>query len=427
MKTNSRSRQQHYRPLMWAVIACYLFSMLGVPASVSAQDATEPPETPNVVAPGTGEENEPAQDEPAQDEPAEDSASPEATEAVEETPEDEAPPAASDFTFSATDPGNPAVIAHGLVYLSGDQSVWQVRELTPPSSVNAAESESAGASLVYQVEGSTIIRNDVTGKRALLEPGEAYFKAGGDSYTTFSNGGGSKIWLFEVVPTNSVSDEAFYESPMIDDYDEGVYDNVLVRYVLEPGESMEIPAHTGPALVMSTGGDVDIESGGLGLLSTGDGQLITEPGTIANNSDEPVQFVLAAFGEAVSDDTADSSGDATAEAQPSDDGDGTATEESTDGESTEGEGEDPAVGGDQTTLNITASEDIWVVVVADGTTVFDGPIPAGGQSGEIAGTEFTVYTSNAGATLFTNGCGEDFYMGYDAGEAEWTMTAEPCS
>jgi hypothetical protein len=371
-----------------------------------------------VVIPGTGDDE--ADSTPEAEETPEDEETPE-PETPEATPEgdDENDTEGSGvgLDLSSTDPGHPAVIAHGLAFLTGDQSVWQVREVEPEGADDAS-AETTNAAVVYQVEGTSIVRNDVTGKRALMNPGEAYFR--------------------ELVPSDDVADDAFYESPLIDDYDEGVFDMVLVRYVLEPGESAELPTHTGPALVMSTNGDIDIESGGLGLLATGDGQLITEPGTVTNNSSDPAEYVLAGYGSEVADDTATTGTAADATAVPDD----AATDDSTDttdttdttdegDEATEelpgDETADDGAGGEQTSINITAEAELYVVVVVDGVTAFDGPIPQGGQSGEIAGTVFEVYTSNGGATLFTNGCGEEFYMGYESGEANYYLTAEPCS
>jgi hypothetical protein len=410
------------------VVALLVLSMVSTPAML-AQDATEAPETPDVVIPGTGDEETASTPDAAQTPEDEETAEPETPEA---TPEDEEDSAGSGvgLDLSSTDPGNPAVIAHGLAFLTGDQSVWQVREVEPEGADDAS-AETTNAALVYQVEGTSIIRNDVTGKRALLNPGEAYFKAGGDAYTTIADSSDSVFWVFELVPSDDVADDAFYESPLIDDYDEGVFDMVLVRYVLEPGESADLPSHTGPALVMSTNGDIDIESGGLGLLGTGDGQLITEAGTVTNNSSDPVEYVLAGYGSEVADDTATTGTAADATAVP----DNAATDDSTDTTDDEATTEelpaddtaDDAAGGEQTSINITAEAELYVVVVVDGVTAFDGPIPQGGQSGEIAGTVFEVYTSNGGATLFTNACGEDFYMGYESGEANYYLTAEPCS
>ncbi len=420
-------------PGRWGVLAfvvLFIVSMVASPA-LAAQDATEEPETPDVMIPGTGDEDD------------EEDASPVATEEAEE-PEEEPETAETEAVtaddsnpaFNATDPGHPSVITHGLAYLTGDQAVWQVREVEPERA-RSADAEISNAALVFQVSGSSVIRNEVTGKRALLNPGEAYFKAGGDPYTTFAYSNDSVIWIYEVVGPTDVQDDAFYESPLIDTYDEGVFDMMLVRYVLEPGESADLPEHTGPALVMSTNGDVDVESDGLGLLATGDGQLVTGEGRVVNNSQEPVEYVLALFGEAVSDETS-GPGTGTTPSTTTEDGGDDQTDEpaSTDAGETEEPASDeeeqpadppPATGGNQESINITAGVELYVVVVADGVTVFDGPIPAGGQSGTIVGSTFEVYTSNGGQTVFTNSCGDEFLMGYETGEARYTLSADGTS
>ena len=437
MESTTRSAGQRHRWNQWVAlfVALFVLSLVATP-TMSAQVATEAPETPDVVIPGTGDDE--GDSTPDAETPEDETPEAETPEATAEPEEDEPSSGSSGegMQFSSTDPGHPSVISHGLAFLTGDQVVWQVREVAPDDA-NSAEAETSNAALVFQVEGTSIIRNDVTGKRALLNPGESLFKAGGDAYTTIADSPESLIWVFEVVPTSEVAGDAFYESPLIDDYDEGVFDMLLVRYVLEPGESADLPNHTGAALVMSTNGDVDIESGGLGLLATGDGQLITEPGVVTNNSSDSVEYVLAGFGAEVSDDsTASPSGTPVASDDPADDSaevsteetSGDATEEAAEGdEALPAETEDEAAGGEQTTINITALAELYVVVTADGTVVFDGPIPEGGQSGDIAGTVFEVYTSSGESTLFTNGCGEEFMMGYEAGEANYYLTAEPCS
>lgn len=382
---------------------------------LSAQDSTEAPDDSNVMVPGTGDDS--------------DASTPEAS-ASEETPEATLAPtlaSASEERFTGTDPGSPAVIAHGLAYRSGSQVVWQVREVKPADPADA-QAETTNAAIVYQVEGDSVIRNNITGKRALLNPGDAYFKAGGDPYTTMANSTGSLIWVFEVVGPTDVASDAFYESPLIDAYTEGVYDLQLVRYVLEPGESADLPTHSGPALVMSTNGDVDVEGESIGLLATGDGQLVTGPATVVNNSQSPVEYGVVMFGDEVSDASAaapQTQVTPTAAAQGSEETP-PPSDESLPGDPGTGEG-NTGVGGNQESINITANVELYVVVVADGVTVFDGPIPAGGMSGEIIGSTFEVYTSNGGQTVFTNSCGEEFLMGYETGEARYTLTADGTS
>lgn len=423
------------------VLAAVMMASLVAAPGIRAQDTAE---TPDVVIPGTGDEGDaPA---PATPEPAPD-VTPEDEPTVAPAPEELETPAPTSalIDISATDPGNPAVIAHGLAFLTGDQTVWQVREVAPASGADAAAVVS-NAAFVYQVQGRSVIRNDVTGKRAMLSPGESYFKAGGDPYTTFANTADSVVWIFELVSPSAVEADAFYESPLIDDYSEGVFDLLMVRYVLGPGESATLPDHTGPALVMSTDGDIDIESGGLGLLGTGDGQLITEGATVTNNSANPAVFVMPAFGLAVDDSTSspgptvpEPAADATdaepveTEAEPVDDPGTTAADEPEAADppvADDTTAEDPVdsgTGSAQTSINITAQVELYVVVVADGVTVFDGPIPDGGQSGVIVGSTFEVYTTVGAGTLFSNACGEDFYMGFEQGEANYTLSASPDS
>lgn len=413
-RSNHRPGYRATRASLLSILALVL-SLLMAP-SLAAQDSTETPDEPNVMAPGTGDES--------------DTSTPTAPKTTAETPAaTEAPALAApvEGQLSGTDPGAPAVIAHGLAYRSGSQVVWQVREVTPDEPKDA-KAETTNAAIVYQVEGNSVIRNNLTGKRALLNPGDAYFKAGGDPYTTMANSTGSLIWVFEVVGPTDVANDAFYESPLIDTYTEGVYDLQIVRYVLAPGDSAELPAHNGPVLVMSTNGDVDVEGETVGLLATGDGQLVTGNGTVVNNSQSPVEYGVIMFGDEVSDASAAAPQAQVTPTAPAQGSQETPppSDESLPGDPGTDEG-NSGVGGNQESINITANSEIYVVVVADGVTVFDGPIPAGGMSGEIVGSTFEVYTSNGGQTIFTNSCGEEFQMGYETGEARYTLTADGTS
>jgi hypothetical protein len=254
-----------------------------------AQDSTETPGDGNVMVPGTGD--------------ADDNGTPvvpEETEAAAAPTEQPELATTVEGGLVGTDPGSPAVIAHGLAYRSGSQVVWQVREVSPADAADA-EAETSNAAIVYQAAGSSVIRNNITGKRALLNPGDAFFKAAGDPYTTMANSTGSLTWVFEVVGATDVASDAFYESPLIDDYTEGVFDLQLVRYVLAPGDSAPLPQHNGPTLVMSTNGDVDVEGESIALLATGDGQLVNGDATVLNNSQSPVEYGVIMFGDEVSD------------------------------------------------------------------------------------------------------------------------------
>lgn len=85
---------------------------------------------------------------------------------------------------------------------------------------------------------------------------------------------------------------------------------------------------------------------------------------------------------------------------------------------------DPVATGLQTSINITAEADIHVTMEADGLVIFDGELAAGNSTGVAVGTTFVVYTSMPSATLFTNACGTEFYMGETAEEATILLEAD---
>ncbi len=429
-------------------ILVMLASFVAVP-TVRAQDGDDPEQTPDVTLPGTGNEDE-ATEKPspedqgtpaAEDEEGDNAASDDVT----PTTDEDAGDASGSEGDTALEPGHPAVISQGLAFLTGDQAVWQVREIE----LTDAQEETGGAAHVLQRDGETIIRNDVTAKRALLEPGEGFFRAGDDPYTFIAEGGDSTLWLFEVVAEDDVADDAFYQSPLIDQYDEGTYDSELVRFELDPGDEFDLPEHTGPSLMMVTRGEVDVEDErGLGLLGDGVGQLIAEDATVRNSGTESASFVLASFGASIDDESADAAAEPAADeeetaagatAEPVTDTDAEeepATDEAaedTAAEDTAAEdtaAEDPAATGDgtfSTTINVTAQIDLYVTIVADGVTVFDGTLPAGGSSGAVAGSTFEVYTSSGVNTVFTDACGNEFLMGYEEGEATYVLAADESS
>lgn len=415
-----------------------LGSIMSVP-NASAQDTDESTQTPDAALPGGDDEAdaEGAATPSADDDEGDNAASDEVTPTTDE-----------DAGDSALEPGHAVVVSQGLAFLTGDQAVWQVREIE----LSGGQAEMGGAAHVLQRDGETIIRNDVTAKRTLLEPGEGFFRAGDDAYTFTSEGGDSTVWMFEVVDQDNVADDAFYESPLIDQYEEGTYDAELIRFELEPGDEFDLPAHTGPALMMVTSGEVDVENEqGLGLLEDGFGQLIADEATVRNSGSEPASFVLAAFGASVGDDSGTTAGevDATAVAgddeeapdAAADDASGTAAdadaesdtlaeEETADTTEDDTTSDEPAATGDSefsATINVTAQIDLTLTIVADGVTVFDGPLPAGSSSGPVAGSTFEVATSSGANTVFTDACGTEFLMGYEEGPVTYTLTADASS
>ena len=110
---------------------------------------------------------------------------------------------------STPEPFNPdtashdQVIAQGLAIFDVAPAIWRVTEIDVPRSGDA-ESFSGDFSFTLQMEGLSVIRNDVTSKRALLGPGEAYYMSSEDPYTRRAGGSGtSRAWVIEYLPADA--------------------------------------------------------------------------------------------------------------------------------------------------------------------------------------------------------------------------------
>jgi hypothetical protein len=97
------------------------------------------------------------------------------------------------------------VIAHGLVIMPADQQVWRVRELVLPEASDA-RSETGDFSFTLQRAGASVVRNDVTEKRARLEPGEAFFFSADDPYTRHAESEDATVWIVELVAPGTATD-----------------------------------------------------------------------------------------------------------------------------------------------------------------------------------------------------------------------------
>lgn len=440
MKQTSTKRRELpvIRLLAVLMLAMMVFAPLA-PHATAQDDQAEPKPTQD---PALQLPNDPTAPQPSGEE------TPAATEppVVEETPEasqGQSTSSEAQITRStqrndpATGPGFPAVLAHGLAYVSGDEMVWQVRETDMPSA-DKARSTTSGAAIMLQRDGSSIVRNDVTGKRAKMDSGEAYFRAAGDGYTVMAEGDTSVVWTFGLARPDDVAMDAFYEGPRIDNLREGVYDMMLTRYVLLPGDQVDLPAPTGAGLVMGATGEIEVDAGGQrSVLAGGDGQTVTDTAVVANPGDSDAVFVYVHLGDEVSDasagaatgQTTTSTSSETSDAGNEESGEtGTPQEAPDTGESSAAPSTDDA-GNYITSINVTADAEIYLVITVDGLTVFDGNLPAGSSSGPVVGTTFVVYTSSGENTIFTNACGDTFLMGYEAGEATYTLTAsaESCA
>jgi hypothetical protein len=427
---------------------CALVLLVSTGALVTAQEA-QPTQDPALQVPNdptapqpSGEEDATPTEPPAEADPA-DRATPEAVSGQDSDNQTTVTRSAQRADV-ASGPGFPAVLAHGLAYVTGDEVVWQVRETDMPAP-DSARSTTSNAAIMLQRDGSSIIRNDVTGKRAKTDPGEAYFRAAGDGYTVMADGDESLVWTFELVSPDDVAIDAFYESPTLEDLSEGVYDMMLTRYVLAPGDNVDLPNHSGAALVMVSSGEIEVDAEGeRSALEQRDGQTIDGDARVSNTSDSDAVFVYVYIGDEVDDASAGSAQEpttsdtetdtATDETDDTSESETTATEGTLQEEAESGEGSSEEVvpetdeaGNYLTSIDVTADAEIYLIITVDGLTVFDGTLPAGASSGPVVGTNFEVYTSSGINTNFTNACGDYFKMGYEEGEATYFLTATESS
>lgn len=426
-------KQGYWRPIL-AMFACVVLLSGSLMGSVAAQDEPLPTQDPaELVDPTLPQQTTPEATEPAEAEvEEEEEASPDAEADVEEEPATTT--ATAQVTDPATTPGAPATLAHGLAYYDGDDLVWQVQELEVPV-ISEASSFTTEPAVIVQRDGQSIIRNDFTGKRALLSPGEAFFITADESFTLMADDDGSTVWKYTLVDPDDVASDAFYESPTITSVRDNTYDYRMVRYVLNAGETAELPSNSGAGLVMPGAGEVTVDHGGqLSLLgldgSRGQGQMLRQPTSISNSGSSPTVVFYVFLGETVSDESAaPAQGSSSAPAAGTDAPSTSSTTTSqTDGSEPAGEvtspSEQPANGPYLAQINIYAQTEIWLVVTVDGLTWFEGTLPAGQWSGAMNGSVFEVYTSSGANTLFENACGLQFNMGDELGEAWYTLVAD---
>jgi hypothetical protein len=200
--------------------------------------------------------------------------------------------------------GEPApagmVIAHGLAFLPEEAAAWRVREIEPPGP-GAAESEAAGFSFVLQVDGVQIIRNDVTLKRARLEPGEAYFLAADDGYTRWADAEPPSIsWVIDLAAPDADEDALILSDP-VEAWPGGARDIELLRNILQAGQVASLPGHSGTALVVVTGGSVEVVGEGVEQQTVEAGNGVLAPGEfqLRNAGDGSATYLAVLIGQRV--------------------------------------------------------------------------------------------------------------------------------
>ena len=262
-----------------------------------------------------------AQDATGDEDPAIDATREPRAQTTDETPVDEAPAdettsddtSADEETDSGASPnqadidisGTEQTIAQGLAAFDDfPDGMWRITELTP---LDMAEAESVVApyfGFIYQVDGTTVVRNDVTGKRARLEPGEAYYLSTGDGYTRYREEDSSRAWLIEVVSVDADESDAagtvIWHSESLDGFPADTRDMELVGNHLLADGTAEIPDYEVDAMLVVTVGSVEVTEGDETFgMDAPAGYQLTRSVSLSNASGEPASYVVAKIGPSV--------------------------------------------------------------------------------------------------------------------------------
>ena len=212
---------------------------------------------------------------------------------------DEPSSGASGTEIGADEP-TAAIIAHGLAYWPGGEAVWRVREFTVEPDFVSEPAPFYG--FIVQREGASIIRNDLTNKRARMEAGEAYYVSEADPYTLQATGDTDSVaWLIELAEPDAPIDDgwggevAFETDPV--DLDEATFDAELSRNVLVASASGQIYAGNGPTLLLGSTGQITVDPGDGTTLDLGQSEGITvaSDAVVENGASDPVAYLTAAL------------------------------------------------------------------------------------------------------------------------------------
>ena len=221
-------------------------------------------------------------------------------------------------------------IAQGLAAFDAfPAGMWRITELKPLA-VDAAPAVTAPYyGFLYQMSGSTVVRNNVTGKRARLEPGEAYFFSAGDSYSRYREEDASRAWLIEVVPIDESDADAagtvLFKSGEIGSFPDNTRDFELMSANLLEDGTATVPDYEVDALIMVTVGSLQVtDAEGSVRLDAPAALLLPGELEIENTSGAPAVYLIAKIGPSVDDalpvvDDAATADDADAADEPVDD------------------------------------------------------------------------------------------------------------
>jgi hypothetical protein len=213
-------------------------------------------------------------------------------------------PNAADIDISGMD----QTIAQGLAAFDDfSGGIWRITELKPLPVDQAPSVTAPYYGFLYQMKGNTIIRNNVTGKRARIEPGEAYYFSAGDDYTRYQeDADGSRAWLIEVVPGTADDADAagtvLYKSDAIGSFPADTRDLELMAANILDGGSARVQDYEVDVLLMVTVGSIQVtDDNGTVQMDAPAALMISGKVDIENTSGDPANYLIGKIGSSVGD------------------------------------------------------------------------------------------------------------------------------
>jgi hypothetical protein len=204
-------------------------------------------------------------------------------------------------------PSDQHVIAQGLaLYDEIDEGTWFLTELEVASEADATSETATDFGVLLQIEGVTIVRNDLTGKRARIEPGEGFYFSAGDPYTRYSEDGESRAWLLEIVDPDTDPEDRpgvvrFPQGePEAFSLPDDIRDFEMSAGMLTSGESVQVSGGAVPTLVLLLTGSLQTSDGP--VLRAPAPYLVSTEVTLTNEDGDDAQYYLLTLSdEAVGD------------------------------------------------------------------------------------------------------------------------------
>jgi hypothetical protein len=188
-------------------------------------------------------------------------------------------------------------VAHGVVVFGPDDVAWRVVRVTAPPPANAAKVESTTGFLLTS-DGVLLVANGATGEQTRLAAGEAALTQRGHLQVRAALGPNpATYYAIELVAAGEAAVAGDGELILAGDPFAGPdasHDVDLVRDLVDPGLTVELPPGAAPTLVLVTAGAVDAATENGDVIRVDQGTAAVFTGALVLTAAETGAVVVAA-------------------------------------------------------------------------------------------------------------------------------------